>query len=114
MERGELLDWYLLKLGIFRVEPRSLAEAKGLSNEAFASATPLRCWQEVTATREVDSCWRAQVRSRVLEAEESDMVMQLTTEWDVDRNCVASNWRAGEKREGVDEVGSRSWSQSFR
>lgn len=78
MERGLLLDLYLLKSGIFRVERGSLAVAKGLSKEDFESATPLRCWQETTA-REVGSCWRAQVRSRVLEAEESDMVRQLTT-----------------------------------
>lgn len=77
MERGELLDLYLLKLGIFRVEPRSLALAKGDSKDDFASATPLRCWQEVTAAREVGSCCRATVRSRVLEAEESDIVRAI-------------------------------------
>ena len=76
MERGELLDLYLLKLGIFRVEPRSLALAKGDSKDDFASATPLR-WQEVTAAREVGSCCRATVRSRVLEAEESDIVRAI-------------------------------------
>lgn len=88
MERGDFPEEYLLKLGIFTVEPRSWALVKGLSNDAFASATPLRCWQEATAARVVGSCWRAQVRSRVLEAEESDMVRQLTTRTGVDRNCV--------------------------
>ena len=72
MERGEESDLYLLKSGIFRVEPGSLALAKGDSKDDFASATPLR-WQEVTAAREIGTC-RAAVRSKVLEAEESDIV----------------------------------------
>lgn len=76
MERGELLDLYLLKLGIFRVERGSLAVAKGDSKDDFASATPLR-WQEVTAARVVGTCWRATVRSKVLEAEESDMLRAI-------------------------------------
>ena len=47
---------------------------KGLSKDDLdASATPLRCWQEAMAAREVGSCWRAQARNRVLEAEERDM-----------------------------------------
>lgn len=71
MERGDFLLEYLLKSGIFKVE--SLEGPKGLSKEddLEASATPRCCWQEAMATREVDdSCWRAQTRSRELEAEE--------------------------------------------
>ena len=73
MERGDFLLEYLLKSGIFKVE--SLEGPKGLSKEddLEASATPLCCcWQEARATREEvdDSCWRAQTRSRELEAEE--------------------------------------------
>lgn len=87
--RGELPEEYLLKSGIFTVEePRPWVLAKGLWKEAFASETPLRCWQEVTAARVVGSCWRAQERSRVLEAEESDMVMAIDLKGVVDRNCV--------------------------
>jgi hypothetical protein len=76
LERAEFLDLYLLKSGIFRVEPASLAVAKGDWKDDFASATPLR-WQEVTAARAVGSCCRATVRSRVLEAEESDIVRTI-------------------------------------
>lgn len=103
MVRGEELDLYLLKLGIFTVEPRSPALTKGLSKDDFASATPLRCWQEVTAARAAGSCWRAQERSRVLEAEESDMVMAIDHWW---RGGVTAALR-GERREGVDEAGMK-------
>lgn len=67
---------YLPKLGIFRVDWYSLELPKGLSKEEDleASDSPLRCWQEATAARVVGSCWRAQARSRVLEAEERDMM----------------------------------------
>lgn len=114
MERGELPEEYLLKLGIFTVEPRSLALAKGLWKEDFASATPLRCWQEVTAARVVGSCWRAQERSRVLEAEESDMVMAIDLGLE---GCelTAIAWRAGGREKMVGwmksevEVGARAF-----
>ena len=102
MVRGELPEEYLLKLGIFTVEPRSSALAKGLWKEDFASATPLRCWQEVTAARVVGSCWRAQARSREPEAEESDMVMQLTTE-----GVTAIALRGGRGGREVDEAGTK-------
>jgi hypothetical protein len=71
LERGDLLEEYLPKLGIFRVEVYSWELPKGLSKDDL-SETALR-WQEVTAARAVGSCWRAQVRSRVVEVAESDM-----------------------------------------
>lgn len=70
---------YLLKSGIFTVE--SFEGPKGLSkdDDLAASATPLCCWQEATAAREVvDSCWRAHERSREPEAAESAMASSRT------------------------------------
>jgi len=47
------------------------AGPKGLSND---EATPLCCWQEAMAAREVvGSCWRAQTRSIEPEAAERAM-----------------------------------------
>jgi hypothetical protein len=91
LERGALLDWYLLKSGIFAVEEEALA--KGLAKVGLvASATPLRCWQEATAARVVGSCWRAQARSREVEAEERDMANDA-----IAVNCRAESWgRTGE------------------
>lgn len=63
----------MLKLGIFSVELVSL-DRKGLSKDDLgaASATP-RCWPAAMAARAavVGSCWRAQARSRAVEAEAS-------------------------------------------
>jgi hypothetical protein len=77
LERGDLLDEYLVKLGIFRVELCSLELPNGLSKDDLVSAeTPLRwCWLDAATARvEEGSCWRAQARSKEPEAEERDMV----------------------------------------
>lgn len=89
------MEAYLLKLGIFRVDWYSWELPKGLSKDEDleASDSPLRCWQEATAARVVGSCWRAQARSRVLEAEESDM-MRLSIA------VIAGRWVEGRRVEG--------------
>ena len=105
MERGDFLEEYLLKLGIFRVDEYSSEEPKGLWKEDLeASETPLRCWQEATAAREVvGSCWRAQARSRELEAEERDMAREAIA---ADQLLDQGGWswgggRGGRKTRGV-------------
>jgi hypothetical protein len=87
LERGPFLEAYLLKSGIFVVS----LWANGLSKvELFR-------WQEATTARVVDSCWRAQARSREVEAEERAMAREQLR-----INCSENDrWMAGRRGDGT-------------
>jgi hypothetical protein len=61
------LEEYLLKSGILVVS----FWVNGLSK-----VEPFRCWEATTARDVVDSCWRAQARSKEPEAEERAMARE--------------------------------------